>query len=195
MKTGFKKPKGTPKRGSSLESSTFQESEDILELADHIKRVFVKERAALYPGAPGCSKQYDVHFIRAAHLVLGLKETPEVFVRRQFDYLQMTGAALYPQAMGSPAVTKAARTSTLVEDKTDLLRYKLQVDRWATYAKVGSPEAILRTYGAEFSPLIRFVMETQYGLDTSADRAAARSEYWGSPIAQELFPDIGGSLK
>jgi len=170
---------------------------DLFGEAQRCRAEFVRQRAMytnttpVFPGA----KSWPV-FCRAAETAREHGLIPEIFVAVVMERAAADGF-FWPHALGSDRYVTQGLAGIKVRAHHRLGLYRAQLDRFTALLMFGSAASILRAYGQEFVPLLRFVMATKFSVSDVADssRDAACHELLIHPEAREAFGSLVEALQ
>lgn len=127
-------------------------------------------------------------FISAARKARELGLEPELFVAVVMEKAATDGF-FWPNALGAERYVAQGVAGMDRRAVYRLGLYRAQLDRFTTMLRFGSAASVLRTYGPEFVPLLRFLMFKRFNiLDIEgSSRDAARHELLIHPVGREVF--------
>lgn len=160
---------------------------EIVTLAVRIAELFTEESIRMTGRAQRITAANAVHVYKAAQLCHELGETPEVFVATQLRGM-IEKHQMWLTALGSPRVHQdslSARNVTL----DAVLYYKAQLELFNARSRLYGPVLATEDDSNDFSPLFRYVIAVDLGLDCVAASCAdrARRELLSNPAARDVF--------
>lgn len=193
-----RKPKENP--SAAFESEIADVAVEALEVHAEARRCraeFVRQRCA-YTGAPEVTpgqKSWDV-FVSAAHLARRYDVTPELFVAVVMERAAVDGF-FWPNALGADRYVLPGIAGLRTRAHHRLGLYRAQLDRFTALLRFGPAASVLRAFGFEFVPLLRFIMARKYNEPAIAgsSRDAARHELLIHPEAHEAFGPLVKDLQ
>lgn len=161
----------------------------VMAVAQEILRLFIDHRGKHTPGKVTISKFAIPQFYKAGKICLAKGITPEEYLRQILMGMEFTGSFWAASIASEKCLAAAERGNA---SNGDLGRYRAALATWAALSKTLGPEIAIRDPQSPFSPLLRMLLATEYGLkDVAAEHLpAALFEYRSSDTAKELFGEL-----